>query len=41
MEVDKYEEHLDASIEDLKKAVEMKDQKPSANNNLGLSLFER
>ena len=32
---------LDASIDDLKKAVEMRGDKASAHNNLGLSYFER
>jgi tetratricopeptide (TPR) repeat protein len=32
---------LDESIEDLKKAVEMKQDKAAAHNNLGLSLFEK
>jgi tetratricopeptide (TPR) repeat protein len=32
---------LEASIEDLKKAVEMRNDKASAHNNLGLSYFEK
>lgn len=32
---------LDNSIEDLKKAVEMRGDKASAHNNLGLSYFEK
>jgi tetratricopeptide (TPR) repeat protein len=34
-------EHLDQSIEKLKKAVEMKNDRPSVHNNLGLSYFEK
>lgn len=32
---------LEASIEDLKKAVEYRNDKASAHNNLGLSYFEK
>jgi tetratricopeptide (TPR) repeat protein len=34
-------EHIQASIDDLKKAVEMKADSASAHNNLGLSFFEQ
>jgi len=34
-------EYLDKSIDYLKKAVEMKSDRPSVHNNLGLSYFER
>jgi tetratricopeptide (TPR) repeat protein len=34
-------EHMQASIDDLKKAVEMKADSASAHNNLGLSFFEQ
>jgi tetratricopeptide (TPR) repeat protein len=34
-------DYLDKSIEDLKKAVEMKSDRPSVHNNLGLSYFEK
>lgn len=34
-------QYLDDSIADLKKAVEMKNDRPSAHNNLGLSYFEK
>ena len=34
-------EYLDDSITDLKKAVDMKNDRPSAHNNLGLSYFEK
>ena len=34
-------EYLDESIADLKKAVDMKNDRPSAHNNLGLSYFEK
>jgi tetratricopeptide (TPR) repeat protein len=33
--------NLDRSVEELKKAVELKPDNPNAHNNLGLSLFER
>lgn len=34
-------EHLDKSIDHLKKAVEIKNDRSSAHNNLGLSFFEK
>ena len=34
-------EHLDRSIDHLKKAVEIKNDRSSAHNNLGLSYFEK
>ena len=34
-------DYLDKSIEDLKKAAEMKNDRPSVHNNLGLSYFEK